>query len=163
MLGLLLVSSLDRTRDIPAATAEPAVRGTDSDSIAIEELAVSATRLPVMETPKFDSLTLQISRGDTLDQLFREHNLDLGHLAQISRLDEAKTRLRRIKPGDVFEITHDDGRLVSIYSALDMTSALKIDREDEGFRARQTSDETFAAAIDAWLRTKTPRMTTRSR
>ncbi len=136
LLGLLLISSLDKTHDAPAAPPESALRAIDADPVSIEELAVTAKRLPVMETPKYDSLTLEISRGDTLDRLFRKYDLDLGHLAQISRLDEARSRFRRIKPGDVFEITHDEGQLVSIYSALDLTSALKIDRGDEGFRAR---------------------------
>ena len=36
----------------------------------------------------------------------------------------------------MFEITHDDGQLVSLYSALDLTSALKIDRDESGFSAR---------------------------
>ena len=37
-------------------------------------------------------------------------------------------RFRRIKPGDVFEVEHDDGQIFSMYSKLDLTSALQIDR-----------------------------------
>ncbi len=110
----------------------PANEPVPIEDLAIEELAVTATARP----PIFSSLTLEIARGDTLDKLFRKHDLDLGHLAQISRLDEAKSRFRRIKPGDVFEITHDSGRLVSMYSTLDLTSALQIDRKEDGFDAR---------------------------
>ena len=138
LLVLALVSTLDQTDAVDPAPTEPVARALDSAPVAIEELAVTAQRLPVLETPapQFTSLTLEISRGDTLDKLFRQHDLDLGHLAQIARLDEAGSRFRKIKPGDVFEITHDDGQLVSLYSALDLTSALKIDRDESGFSAR---------------------------
>jgi len=86
--------------------------------------------------PEYETLTLTIRSGDTLDQLFREHKLDIGHLATIARLDAAGKQFRKIKPGDVFEITHDDGRLVSMYSALNLTSALKVDRQESGFSAQ---------------------------
>ncbi len=86
--------------------------------------------------PEYETLTLTIRAGDTMDQLFRKHKLDIGHLAMIARLDEAGKQFRKIKPGDVFEITHDDGRLVSMYSALNLTSALKVDRLESGFSAQ---------------------------
>jgi len=86
--------------------------------------------------PEYETLTLTIRAGDTMDQLFRKHKLDIGHLATIARLDEAGKQFRKIKPGDVFEITHDDGRLVSMYSALNLTSALKVDRLESGFSAQ---------------------------
>lgn len=85
--------------------------------------------------PDYDKLTLTIRRGDTLDRLFRKHDLDIGHLAAVSRLDEANRQFRKIKPGDVYEITHDDGQLVSLYSALNLTSALRVYRQDAGFAA----------------------------
>ena len=84
--------------------------------------------------PDYETLTLTIRSGDTLDELFREHNLDIGHLAAITQLDEAGQRFHRIKPGDTVEITHDDGDLISLYSTLDLHSALKVEREDAGFR-----------------------------
>ena len=86
--------------------------------------------------PEYETLTLTIRSGDTMDQLFRKHELDIGHLATIARLDEAGKQFRKIKPGDVFEITHDDGRLVSMYSALNLTSALQVDRHEDGFTAQ---------------------------
>jgi murein DD-endopeptidase MepM/ murein hydrolase activator NlpD len=78
---------------------------------------------------------LTIRSGDTLDRLFRKHQLDIGNLAVIARLDEAGQRFRKIKPGDVFEITHDEGKLISMYSTLTLTSALKVDRNESGFSA----------------------------
>lgn len=86
--------------------------------------------------PEHETLTLTIRSGDTLDQLFRKHQLDIGHLATIARLDEAGKQFRRIKPGDVFEITHAEGQVVRMYSALNLTSALQVEREESGFTAK---------------------------
>ena len=86
--------------------------------------------------PEYETLTLTIQSGDTLDQLFRKHQLDIGHLATIARLDAAGKQFRKIKPGDVFEITHDEGQVVRMYSALNLTSALQVEREESGFTAK---------------------------
>ncbi len=86
--------------------------------------------------PEFDKLVLTISSGDTMEELFRKHDLDLGHLVSIAQLKETQYRFRKIKPGDVFEITHDAGQLISMYSALSLTSALQIKRDDLGFTAQ---------------------------
>jgi murein DD-endopeptidase MepM/ murein hydrolase activator NlpD len=85
--------------------------------------------------PEYQTLTLKIRSGDTLDQLFRRHQLDIGDLSMIAKLEEARTLFRKIKPGDVFEITHDDGQLISMYSALNLTSALQVERDDSGYSA----------------------------
>jgi murein DD-endopeptidase MepM/ murein hydrolase activator NlpD len=108
--------------------------------VSIQELAAEPevyTGEPLVwaPEPEYETLTLTIRSGDTLDQLFRQHELDIGHLATITRLDAAGRQFRKIKPGDVFEITHDDGQLVSMYSALNLTSALKVDRHESGFSA----------------------------
>jgi murein DD-endopeptidase MepM/ murein hydrolase activator NlpD len=95
----------------------------------------SEVPLVLAPEPEYQTLTLTIRRGDTLDQLFRANQLSISHLAQIARLEEAGKQFRKIKPGDVFEITHDDGKLVSLYSALNLTSALKVDLQESGFSA----------------------------
>ena len=141
LLGLVLVSSLDKPVDTERAAAAPGATGIEGDLVDIEELAVTASRLPELETtlatpePQLSNLTFEIARGDTLDRLFRKHDLNLGHLAQISRLEEARARFRKLKPGDVFEVTHDEGELIRMYSALDLTSALEIERGEDGFSA----------------------------
>lgn len=101
----------------------------------LDGFVVSPIPLVLAPEPEYESLTLTIRAGDTLDELFRKHDLDIGNLVEISRLDEARTRFRKIKPGDVFEITHDDGKLVSMYLALDLTNALVIDRDDSSYTA----------------------------
>ena len=137
LLGLVLVSTIDRTPTPTAPADTPEMTATAGAEVVAEEEPRVFSEIPLVLAPEpvYDSLTLTIRRGDTLDQLFRQHDLDLGHLAQIARLEEAGKQFRRIKPGDVFEITHDDGELIRMYSVLDLTSALQIDRQDSGFAA----------------------------
>ena len=141
LLGLALISTLDApNKAIEPASDAPVMTAIEGEAISPVETAgdavFSPTPLVLAPEPEFESLTLTIRSGDTLDQLFRKHNLDLGHLTTIASLEEASQRLRKIKPGDVFEITHDNGKLVSMYSALSLTSALRINREETGFSAQ---------------------------
>lgn len=99
------------------------------------QLLLEAAALMPEPAPEFDKLVLKVSSGDTMEKLFRKNNLSLGHLMSIAELDEAKQRFRRIRPGDVFEVTHDDGDVISLYSQLDLTSALQIDKQETGFSA----------------------------
>lgn len=152
LLTIALVSALTQpgepvvADDVPIMTAipsQPAVEADDNSASANEESAdkqlaqlVAAPPVIAAPTPKFDTLVLSVARGDTMEKLFRKHKLNLGHLMTIAQLDEAKQRFRRIKPGDVFEVIHDNGNVVSLYSELGLTSALKIDKQDVGFSAQ---------------------------
>lgn len=121
----------------------PIMSATDADVFATAETAPPIfAEIPLVlaaaanqPAPVYEEIKLTIGRGDTLDKLFRKHNLDLGHLSAVSRLDEARTRFRRLKPGDEFLVTHDNGKLISMYSNLDLTSALKIEHAESGFTA----------------------------
>ena len=83
--------------------------------------------------PDFDVVNLKIGRGDTLDRLFRQNNLNLGHLATIAKLEEPKKLFRLLKPGDEFQILHENGSIISMYSVLSLTSAIRIEHTDDGF------------------------------
>jgi murein DD-endopeptidase MepM/ murein hydrolase activator NlpD len=128
------------------ATPQAPKNITPSMSSSIDELAVlvpadhvdfleEAASLIPEPLPTFDTLVLRVASGDTMEKLFRKNKLSLGNLMSIAQLDEAKARFRRIKPGDVFEVTHDNGEVVSLYSELDLTSALRIARQESGFAA----------------------------
>ena len=82
-----------------------------------------------------------------MEKLFRSNSLDIGHLMTIAQLDEAKQRFRRIKPGDVFEVTHDDGQVVSLYSKLDLTNALQIDERKKVSPRRSSSGLSRSASV----------------
>jgi murein DD-endopeptidase MepM/ murein hydrolase activator NlpD len=89
---------------------------------------------PVLESVvDRQTIDLTIGRGDTMDKIFRQNNLNLGHLAAIARLEEPAQMFRRIKPGDRFEIVHEDGSIVSMYSIRDLTSALQVLHGEDGF------------------------------
>jgi len=138
LLGLGLISLVDKPTLKPPPPATPVMSASAGAEVGVEDLVVEPavyTGEPLVWAPEYETLTLTIRSGDTLDQLFRKHELNIGQLATIARLDEAGKRFRKIKPGDVFEITHDGDQLISIYTALDLTSALKVDRQESGFTA----------------------------
>jgi murein DD-endopeptidase MepM/ murein hydrolase activator NlpD len=115
----------------------------DAVALPVDEMDAAAITSDVLEPeievepePEHDKLTLTVGRGDTMEKLFRKNGLDVGHLMQIAQLDEADQQFRRIKPGDVFEVEHDDGQVFSMYSKLDLTSALQISRVDDDFTAQ---------------------------
>ena len=123
--------------DMPAMMAI-ADTAAGSDAAAVEALVVDLVTLTEPEPepiPEFDMINLKIGRGDTLDKLFRQHNLNLGHLAAIAKLEEPRKLFRRLKPGDEFQVLHENGSLISMYSALSLTSAIRIERGEEGFVA----------------------------
>ena len=143
LLGIALVTGLNTDTPLPPVSDTPVMTSSNSVALPVDEMDPATITSDVLEPevavepePEFDKLTLTVGRGDTLEQLFRENNLDIGHLMQIAGLDEAKQRFRRIKPGDVFEVEHEEGQVVSLYSKLDLTSALQIVRLDDDFTAR---------------------------
>jgi murein DD-endopeptidase MepM/ murein hydrolase activator NlpD len=140
LIGLALITAVDTPTDTASQPATPILTASDatefaSADVVIEPAIYTGTPLVLALQPEYDTLTLTIRAGDTLDQLFRQHDLDIGDLASIARLDNAGKQFRKIKPGDVFEITHDKGQLVKMYSALSLTSALQVDRQESGFTA----------------------------
>ena len=108
-----------------ASVDEPIVVPPVNEAALMEEVAALLPE-PV---PEFDKLVLTVASGDTMERLFRKNKLSLGNLMSIVELDQAKSLFRKIKPGDVFEVTHDDGQVISLYSELNLTSALA-DREE---------------------------------
>jgi murein DD-endopeptidase MepM/ murein hydrolase activator NlpD len=98
-------------------------------------LEQAETTIPTI-APIFKQLVLNVSSGDTMEKLFRQNNLDIGQLMLIAELDEARTQFRRIKPGDVFKVSHDDGQVISLYTKIDLTSALIIEKQESGFVAK---------------------------
>ena len=114
----------------PAATTNTIE---ETPETAPQVLATAAEPEPAEQ---YDTLVLTVGRGDTMEKLFRKNQLNLGQLMTIAQLDEAKRLFRKIKPGDVFEIKHDEGDLLSMYSKLNLTSALQIEKDASSFVAK---------------------------
>jgi len=143
LLGIALVTGLSTDNPLPPVSDTPVMTSSNSVALPVDEMDAAAITSDVLEPeilvepePEFDKLTLTVGRGDTMEKLFRENKLDIGHLMQIAQLDEAKQRFRRLKPGDQFEVEHEEGQVVSLYSKLDLTSALQINRLDDSFVAQ---------------------------
>jgi murein DD-endopeptidase MepM/ murein hydrolase activator NlpD len=120
-------------QDDAEATAEDYPVGTDTE---FATLAPSPEfRPPMMLEPDYASIELTIRSGDTLDRIFRKNDLNLGHLAAIVNLQAASKHLRMLRPGDKFEIQHEEGDLVRLYRELNLTSALIVSKDDAGFSA----------------------------
>lgn len=95
---------------------------------------------PEPAAPAYASLVLKVKSGDTLDALFRRNQLNIADLITIARLPEASEPLRMLKPGDELEISHDDGRIMSLARNLDLESRLEVTRDESG---------RFAANVEA--------------
>lgn len=89
----------------------------------------------VLPEPEYTAVSVAVKRGDTLERIFRKHGVAMRDLVQIAELPEARDHLRLLKPGDEFEIRHNDGRLVSLYRELDLTTSLLVRREANSFSA----------------------------
>ena len=140
LAGVALISLLSTSEAPSPVTEEPVLRAADSAPLPVEEIDAADIIEDVLEPapppePEYDQLTLKVGRGDTMEKMFRRNELDVGELFEIARLDVAGKQFRRIKPGDVFEIQHEEGQIVSIYSKLNLTSALQVMRSDEGVLA----------------------------
>lgn len=121
-------------QDVKSAIA--LVEAGPAEPVAVAEpIPFPAFHPPLRLPPEYEQLSLTIKRGDTLDALFRSNKLDLGHLAMIVRIPEAAPYLKRLIPGDEFQIEHDAGNLISLYRELDLTSALRITKEESSFSA----------------------------
>jgi len=126
------------TEVLTTAEVLPAAKQPADDLIEIAEedlveLPFPGFHPPLELPPEYATLELTIRRGDTLDRLFRRNDLDLGDLASIVRLEDAGPHLRKLIPGDELIIEHDEGNLISLYRELDVTRAIKIKREENGF------------------------------
>ena len=144
LIGIALITGLNQSDPKPPVSNAPVMTATaTSEPLLVETKDFEELPLPMQNPvavaepePQFDTLVLTVGRGDTMEKLFRKNKLNLGQLMEIARLDEAKQRFRKIKPGDIFEITHTDGQLLSMYSKLDLTSALTIEKQESSFVAR---------------------------
>lgn len=115
------------TADGPVALAMP--RAMDSPPEPAEAESAAPVELPL------DTLDLLVGRGDTMEILFRRNGLSIADLAAITDVPEAGDHLRRIRPGDRIEVTHDHGRVATLQRELNEAEVLSLTRTDTGFAA----------------------------
>ena len=140
LVGVALIIGLGTSDPQPPAITEPVMTAVDAEPVPTDPVDSESSPEAMLEPaapppPRYEKLTLTVGRGDTMEKLFRRNQLDIGELMAIAQLEEAKRQFRRIKPGDIFEVEHDEGSIVSLYSELDLTSALEIRKQEDGFSA----------------------------
>jgi len=113
-----------------AAAAVSAVAGTPAGEPAASAAQSAPAAEPEAAAEPLDGarIDLLVERGDTLDVLFRRNGLSLADLAALAALPEAGEHLRRIKPGDEFEITHSEGRILTLRRELNDVDVLSVAR-----------------------------------
>lgn len=99
--------------------------------------------------PEQERTVLTVRRGDSLDRLFRRHNLSAADLAAIMQDDLAKKHLRLVKPGDQIVVLHRDGRISELSREINFDSSLKVGREEEGFSAGMVKHAISVRQIEA--------------
>jgi murein DD-endopeptidase MepM/ murein hydrolase activator NlpD len=141
-VALLLVSEPNESK-VPAEAAPLATSAALAIPLPLPENGspISATGLTGSTDVFGAGLELIVKPGDTLDQLFRRHNLSVNDLASMVRLPDASRHLRILQPGDQIGVTHDEGRVLSLTRELDEIRMLIITREEEGFAAETIERE----------------------
>ena len=140
LLAVALMNALGSTTPPQPKAAAPIMSASIDEPIVVPPVNEAALMEEVAAlmpepVPEFDKLVLTVSSGDTMEKLFRKNKLSVGNLMAMVELDQAKTLFRKIKPGDVIEVTHNDGQAISLYSELNLTSALQIAKGEAGFAA----------------------------
>lgn len=93
---------------------------------AVEQAAQSA---------RGERMVLEVGSGDSLDRLFRRHELSVADLHRLLALDEVAPHLKRVRPGDTFEVHRDGAALLGLTRRLDETRSLVVKLGEEGYTA----------------------------
>ena len=80
-------------------------------------------------------IELEIKAGDTLEELFIENNLNIGHLIQIMSSKLAEQYLKYLRPGDTIVINHTNGEIINLTRNLNLKKALFIQKDVENFNS----------------------------
>ncbi|CAN5166265.1 peptidoglycan DD-metalloendopeptidase family protein [soil metagenome] len=140
--GLIAVSTRDAGGTQQTAPLQVPIDVVASDPIPTSPPIVAALPRKVdPPLPQYDSVTLKVASGDTLDALFMAHNLDRTDLARMLEVEGVGQPLRLLRPGDEILVRHDAGRISELERRLDEVRRLSIRRGDDGFSAQIVEDE----------------------
>lgn len=81
----------------------------------------------------FSTIEVVVNRNDTMDQLFRRFELNLGDLAALRGLPELRSQVDRLKPGELLKFMHRGGELVGLERKISDSETLKVTRDSNGF------------------------------
>jgi len=93
-------------------------------------------------TPKRDSREIsgEIKKGETLFEIFKKYNLDIGELYRIREASANIHRLRELYPGRPYKIVlNNNAQINSFIYGIDDDYLLNINRTDKGYHAEKVS------------------------
>lgn len=128
----------------PAAATDPAVATTND--LVTPAGATEPEPQPVAELPG-NNLTLTVRRADSLDRLFKRHNLSRTDLANIMTLESARKHLRLVKPGDEILVREADGKILQLDRQVSLSEVLSIRRVEDSFEAQMIEHELEAQRV----------------
>jgi len=116
---------------LPATSPQASV----SNALSSALVASTSPNKPVA-VPGAESMTLTVRRGDTLGRLFAKAHLSADDMRAILALGSETARLKRILPGQVITVSHDDdGRIQSLSLKLDDDHKLEVEKAANGYQA----------------------------
>lgn len=96
-------------------------------------------------TAGLSSISVEVKRNDTLDQIFRRLELSLTDLANIRALDAARHALDKLRPGDLLTFFKRGDQLVSLTRPLPLNQTLRV---SQTLRVDRSDTEGFVASIE---------------
>lgn len=97
-----------------------------------------------------DWLEVRVRTGQTLDAIFREQGFSASMLHEVVRLDENTRKLRKIRPGDLFEFRKGgSGELLQMRYAMSEAQHLLISNDGRNLRAEVLEREIVTEVEEA--------------
>ena len=128
----------DASSEITAAesVAQPLLATTAAPRPTADGAAARVTTAAVPEpaaTLPGQLLEMAVKSGDSLDRLFKRHQLSRRDLANLMRLDTARKHLRLVKPGDIITVRHVDGDVLTLSKDISLRESLQINLAGDEF------------------------------
>ena len=100
-----------------------------------EKEIASKKDLTVALDSELQKVEITIQQGDTLEELFKKNDLNLGDLIKITNIDTLTQDLKYLRPGDTLTLTHSDNQVISLTRNLSLKKALLIEKENNQFKS----------------------------
>lgn len=119
------------TSPMAASTPQPS-----AGIVLTNAVATSTSVNKSVAAASTETTTLMVRRGDTLGRLFAKAHLSANDMRAILALGGETARLKRIHPGQVIAVSHDDnGRIDSLSLKLDDDHKLAVEKSANGYLA----------------------------
>ncbi len=126
----------------------------DDDAVqaAMNREAAPAGPMPghdLHEAGAVQTVALRVARGDTLERMFRRHELSVSDMFTLLRDDQARRHLSILRPGDIITVEHVQGRVLTLSRELDEIRVLEVARAEQGYRSAITEQAVETRVVTA--------------